>query len=48
MYHDKQIDVNNHEANYAFIQDFVVNKINGIKLKTNSKGSVCPKYKVTY
>ena len=48
MYHDKQIDVNNHEANYAFIQDFVVNKINGIKLKTDSNGSICPKCKMTY
>lgn len=28
MYKDKQIEVNNHSANYAFIQDFVVNKIN--------------------
>lgn len=32
MYIDKQIDVNNHDANYAFIQDFVVNRINGIRL----------------
>ena len=33
MYEDKQIDVNNHEANYAFIQEFVVNQIDGIRLK---------------
>ena len=33
MYEDKQIDVNNHEAHYAFIQEFVVNQIDGIRLK---------------
>ena len=39
LYKDKQIDVNNHTANYAFIQDFVVNYIDGIKLK-NEGGKV--------
>jgi len=42
MYFDKQIDVNNHEANYAFIQDFVVNKISGIKLITGNNKHKCP------
>ena len=42
MYEDQQIDVSNQKANYAFIQDFVVNKIDGIKLIKGTKGSVCP------
>ena len=36
LYIDKQVDVNNHAANHAFIQDFVVTHIKGITL---SKGS---------
>jgi hypothetical protein len=46
LYDDKQIDVNNHEANYAFIQDFVVNKIDGIKLKKGNSGLECPTCRV--
>ncbi len=42
MYVDKQIDVNNHEANHAFIQDFVVNRIDGIRLKKGNSGYECP------
>ena len=42
MYEDKQIDVNNHQANYAFIQDFVVNKLDGIKLKKGNNSFECP------
>ncbi len=30
---DKQIDVNNHLMRYTMIKDFVVNHIDGIKLK---------------
>ena len=45
---DEQIDVNNHEANYAFIQDFVVNHVDGIKLKNDKTGMVCPNCKVRY
>jgi hypothetical protein len=48
MYVDKQIDVNNHEANYAFIQDFVVNKISGIKLIKENNKLICPSCKVTF
>lgn len=46
MYEDKQIDVNNHEANYAFIQKFVVEQLDGIKLK----GAIhkCPNCLSTY
>ena len=47
MYRDKQVDVNNHEANYAFIQDFVVNRIDGIKLKKGNNGYQCPTCKMT-
>ena len=39
---DMQIDVNNHKANYGFIQDFVVNKIDGIQLKKGNNGMECP------
>jgi len=42
MYLDKQIDVNNQKANYAFIQDFVVNRINGIRLIKGNNSSACP------
>lgn len=42
LYKDKQVDVNNHEANYAFIQDFVVNRIDGIKLKRGNNSLECP------
>ena len=42
MYEDKQIDVNNHSSNYAFIQDFVINKIDGIQLKKGNNSFECP------
>lgn len=42
MYEDKQIDVNNHSANYAFVQDFLVNHIEGIRLKKGNSGYECP------
>lgn len=42
LYVDKQIDVNNHRDNYAFIQDFVVNRIKGIKLKKGNNSFECP------
>lgn len=42
LYKDKQIDVNNHDANYAFIQDFVVTQLNGIKLVKGNSGFECP------
>lgn len=41
LYDDKQIDVNNHSANYAFIQDFVVNRVDGIQLKKGNNGLEC-------
>ena len=42
MYKDKQIDVNNHEAHYAFIQDFVVSHLDGITLKKRTDKFECP------
>jgi hypothetical protein len=42
MYDDKQIDVNSHSANYAFIQDFVVNQVNGIVLEKEENRLICP------
>jgi hypothetical protein len=48
MYEDKQIDINNHKANYAFIQDFVVNKIDGIRLRKGDNSLECPTCKIKY
>lgn len=42
LYEDEQIDVNNHEANYAFIQNFVVTYLNGIHLKKDNNEFECP------
>ena len=42
LYEDKQIDVNNHEANYAFIQEFMVKHLNGIHLKKGNNSFECP------
>lgn len=42
MYEDKQIDVNNATSNHAFIKDFVVTQISGIKLVRGNKGYACP------
>ena len=47
-YKDTQIDVNNHKANYAFVQDFIVTHLNGIKLKSSVKGTECPNCKIVY
>lgn len=42
MYEDKQIDVNNHKANHAFIRDFVVTHVEGIHLVKIDNGWQCP------
>jgi len=47
-YKDVQISVNNRESKYAFIQDFLVTHLDGIKLKSTIKGVECPKCKVIY
>ena len=48
MYKDKQIDVNNDKANYTFIRDFVVKRIDGIHLIKGDNGYECPTCKVIY
>lgn len=45
-YKDAQINVNNHEANYAFVQDFIVTHLDGIKLKSSVNGFECPTCKI--
>ncbi len=42
LYADKQIDVNNHQANYTFIQDFMISNLTGIKLIKGNSGMECP------
>ncbi len=42
LFADKQIEVNNKEANYAFIQKFVVTHLDGIKLKKGNNSLDCP------
>lgn len=41
-YKDAQISVNNHNANYTFVQNFIVTYMRGIKLKSTAKGTECP------
>lgn len=41
LYKDKQIDVNNHRDSYLLIQDFVVQHIDGIRLKEGDTAP-CP------
>jgi hypothetical protein len=48
LYEDKQIDVNNHAANYAFIQDFVVTRIDGIHLKKGNNSFDCATCETKY
>ncbi|NNM18965.1 MAG: hypothetical protein HKP24_10405 [Croceitalea sp.] len=48
LYKDKQIDVNNHQAHYAFIKDFVVTHIDGIHLKKGDNSLECPTCHVKY
>tara|TARA_B100000029_G_scaffold367066_1_gene360492 strand:+ start:323 stop:598 length:276 start_codon:yes stop_codon:yes gene_type:complete len=40
---DRQVDVNNGEERYAFIQDFVVNHVDGIRLRDGEQGRTCPR-----
>jgi len=41
LYKDKQIDVNNHTSQYMLIQDFLIQNIEGIRLK-NGDVTSCP------
>ena len=45
---DKQVDVNNHSSKHAFIKDFVVNHVEGIKLVNDTQGIVCNNCKTRY
>lgn len=45
---DKQIDVNNKFVQYAFIQDFVVTHLDGIKLKKERDHFHCPTCSLKY
>ena len=40
---DRQIDINNGVARYAFVQDFVVKQIDGIRLRDSRDGASCPR-----
>jgi len=42
MSYDKQIDITNHTANHAFIQEFVVKQLNGILLVKRDDQFLCP------
>lgn len=46
MYKDKQIQVNNHEAHYSFVQEFVVERLNGIHLVNKNNSNECPTCRV--
>jgi hypothetical protein len=46
LYKDRQIDVNNHNENYAFIQKFMVTHLNGIHLKKGNNSFECPTCKL--
>ena len=48
LYKDKQIDVNNDKANYSFIREFVVRRIDGIHLIKGDNGYECPTCHVVY
>ena len=48
LFADKQIDINNHKESHAFIQDFVVQHIDGIRLKKGNDGFACPHCQTTF
>tara|TARA_B100000795_G_scaffold173674_1_gene130984 strand:- start:4871 stop:5212 length:342 start_codon:yes stop_codon:yes gene_type:complete len=48
MVEDPQIEVNLGSKKYAFIQYFVVNHIDGIKLRSAINGTECPRCKMKY
>ncbi len=45
---DFQLEVGKGSANYTFIQEFVVNHIDGIKLRNSLEGLECAKCKAIY
>ena len=48
LYQDHQIDVNNGQANLNFIQNVVVNKLEGIKLRKGNSGFECRSCKTIF
>ena len=46
LYADKQIDVNNHQAHYSFIKEFVVERLDGIHLQKGNNSLECPTCKL--
>jgi hypothetical protein len=48
LYASKQIDVNNNKAHHAFIQDFVVSKIDGIRIVKSDTGLTCMNCKTSF
>lgn len=44
---DKQVDVSNKNARHAFIKDFVVKNIDGIRLKKHNTNYECPTCKTS-
>ena len=42
---DRQVDVNNKQQRYAFIEEFTVKHIDGIRLKSEQGKKYCPKCK---
>ncbi len=42
LYKDKQIDVNNHKANYSFVKEFIITHVDGIKLVKGNNSLECP------
>jgi len=42
LYKDQQVDVNNHQANYAFVQRIMVTHLQGIQLTRGNDGLTCP------
>lgn len=42
MARDRQVDVNNHRSRHAFVQDFVVQHVDGIRVRGIGKGGACP------
>ena len=48
LYADKQIDVNNQSVHHAFIKDFVVTHVSGIKLKKGNNAMECPTCHTSY
>ncbi|MBX2797948.1 MAG: hypothetical protein KTR31_09775 [Myxococcales bacterium] len=45
---DRQINVNNGQERYAFIRDFAVTHVDGIRLRNHDSRNHCPTCKANY